>query len=42
MKDEEHDELIAYDEMNNFIDEKFISQDGTWTFRKDDWNTKVQ
>ena len=34
VNDEEYVESIAHNEMNNFIEDKFISQDGTWTFRK--------
>ena len=30
--DEEYDELMAYDDFKNFIDERFIKDDGIWTY----------
>ena len=34
VNDEEYDELIAYNEMNDFIEERFLKDDGVWKFRK--------
>ena len=29
---DEYDELMAYDDFKNFIDKKFIRDDGTWKY----------
>ena len=34
VNDEEYDELVAYNEMNDFIDWHVLNDDGTWRFCK--------
>ena len=34
VNDEEYDELMAYDDFKNFIDERFINDEGIWTYKK--------